>query len=420
MPLRTVFEALTPGGERNLADTLRGERTGGILLLAGAVIGLILANGPMSEWFEELKYTYVGVEPLRLTVEHWAADGLLAIFFFVVGLELTREIQVGELRRMRTAIVPMVGAVGGMAVPALIYVAINASAANGDLNGWAIPTATDIAFAIAVLGLVAPNLPMSVRAFLLTLAVVDDLLAIIVIAVFYSDGVTFTWLALSVLGVALFAVLVRTPAMKSRWLSVVLIPLAFASWFAMYEAGVHATIAGVLLGLVVPARASKGDTDDGHDSVAERLEHRWRPISAGLAVPIFALFTAGVAIEGGLIADALADPVVWGVMLGLVLGKPIGITLATWLLVRFSHASLADGVKWRDIGSVSFLAGIGFTVSLLIGSLAFGEESERTNEVVLAVLVASLVAAVLGAIALRVTGSKAPAGEDEDAPTPSH
>ncbi|TNU75936.1 Na+/H+ antiporter NhaA [Miniimonas arenae] len=415
VPRTPLFSRLTPGAERNLADTLRGERTGGVLLIIGAVLGLVLANGPTSDAFERLSHHHLAVGPVDLSVAHWASDGLLAVFFFVVGLELTREIQVGELRHARTAVVPMVGALGGMLAPAAIYVAINAAAAGGDVSGWAVPTATDIAFAIAVLGLVARSLPTAVRAFLLTLAVVDDLLAILVIAVFYSDGLRFGWLGMAALAVAAFALVVRTRLADGRWLAVVAVPLGLLAWYATLEAGVHATIAGVALGLVVPAVARRSSrprpeasapsaperTDDGRDSLAERLEHGWRPVSAGVAVPVFALFTAGVVIDPSLFGSTLVDPVAWGIFLGLVLGKPLGITGATWLLCRFTRATLAPGVRWREIGAVATLGGIGFTVSLLIGSLAF-EGTHRAEEVVLVVLLASVVAAAIGAVALRL------------------
>lgn len=413
--MNTVFGRLGPGSERNLLDTLRGERVGGILLILGAGLGLALANGPASAWFSSLSHSELSLGPVSLSVSHWAADGLLAIFFFVVGLELTREFQVGELRNVRSAVVPMVGAVGGMLAPALIYLVINLTASGGDPSGWAIPTATDIAFAVAVLGLVAKGLPVAVRAFLLTLAVVDDLLAIIIIAVFFSDGISWGWLAAAAGGVAVFALLVRTRAASDRawWFSLVLIVVGVATWVATLNAGVHATLAGVALGLVVPAvvrtgkthapaGASRASDDDGHGSLAEHFEHRWRPLSAGIAVPIFALFTAGVVIDVDLLSKAMSDPVAWGIVLGLVVGKPLGITAATWLLCRFTRASLSEGVAWKDILSVSFLAGIGFTVSLLIGSLAFGE-SDRGAEVVIAVIAASVLAAALGALALRLT-----------------
>jgi NhaA family Na+:H+ antiporter len=396
---RRLFAALTPGGERNLLDTLRGERAGGILLLAGAVVALVWANSPWSAAYATVSQTVVGPAALHLdlTIAGWATDGLLAIFFFVVGVELKREIVTGELRRIGTAIVPVVAAVGGMAVPALLYVLVNAVAADGAPQGWAVPTATDIAFAVAVLAVVGRSLPSSLRAFLLTLAVVDDLLGIVVIAVFYTDGLHLAWLGASLVAVALFAALVRRrrpgPAGHAG-----LVVLAVAAWALMHASGVHATIAGVLLGLTAPAVARGGE----RESVAERLEHRWRPVSSGFAVPVFALFAAGVTLSGDAIAAAVGDPVAQGVALGLVVGKPLGILAATWLVARFTRASLAQDLHWRDIGAVGLLAGIGFTVSLLIGELAFGAGSPHDEHLKVAILLASTAAAVLGGSALAL------------------
>lgn len=402
----TPFAPPSPGGRRNLLDTLRAERTGGVLLVAAALLGLVLANGPTRTWFAGVAAAELTAGPVTLDVAHWASEGLLAIFFLVVGLELTREIQVGELRRVRTAVVPVVGAIGGMAAPALIYLGVNLLAPGGDPAGWAIPTATDIAFAVAVLALVAPGLPLAIRAFLLTLAVVDDLLAILIIAIGFSDGVSWLWLLGAAAGVALVALLLRSRVAHAPWLAPVLVLVGIGTWVATLNAGLHATLAGVAIGLAVPARTPgrvRGTTatseDDGAGSLAERYEHVWRPISAGLAVPLFALFAAGVRIDPALLGATLRDPVAWGVVLGLVVGKPLGITASTWLLCRFTGASLAPGVTWRAVGSVSCLAGIGFTVSLLIGSLAFGD-GDRTSEVVIAVLAASLLAAGIGAAAL--------------------
>jgi NhaA family Na+:H+ antiporter len=388
---RRLFDALTPGGESNLLDTLRSERTGGVLLLLGTVVALVWANSRWADSYEALGATVVGPASLHLdlTLSEWATDGLLAIFFFVVGLELKREIVVGELREFRTAVVPAVAAVGGMVVPAAVYLAINLPAAGGAPEGWAVPTATDIAFAIAVLGVVGRGLPDSLRAFLLTLAVVDDLLAILVIAVVYSGGV-------------------RGPV---RWLLPV---LALAAWAAMHSSGVHATIAGVALGLVVPALPRPGS----QVSEAEELEHRWRPLSAGVAVPVFALFAAGVPLTAASIASAAADPVAQGVVLGLVVGKPLGIVGATWLVARFTRAGLAPGLRWWDVVGVGVVGGIGFTVSLLVGELAFGAGSEHDEHVKVAVLVGSLMAAVAGAAVLAVRG-RAHRAAVADAPGPS-
>ncbi len=391
----TIFGRLTAGGERNLLDTLRAEKTGGALLLAGAVVALAWASSPWRDGYEAMRGTVVGPAALHLdlTLEHWATDGLLTIFFFVVGLELKREVVAGELRRPATALVPIVAAVGGMAAPALIYVAINAAAADGELRGWAVPTATDIAFAVAVLAVVGRNLPNSLRAFLLTLAVVDDLLAIVVIAVVYSDDISLGWLAASLAACAVFGLLVQR-RVTSPWL---LLPLGLAAWGFMHASGVHATIAGVVLGFTVPALVP-----DDEVSLAERFEHRWRPVSAGVAVPVFALFAAGVALDPAVLGEALRDPVAQGVALGLVLGKPVGIVTATWIAAKVTRLRFSPGVTWADIAGLGLVGGIGFTVSLLIGALAFGEGTARDDHVRAAILVGSLTAAVLGATVLAL------------------
>lgn len=389
-----LFALLSPGSERNLLDTLRTEKAGGLLLLAGAVAALAWANSPWAESYGQVRGTVVGPHALHLdlSLEQWATDGLLTIFFFVVGLELKREMVAGDLRRPATAMVPIVAAVGGMTVPALIYVAVNAASPTGDLAGWAVPTATDIAFAVSVLAVVGRNLPNTLRAFLLTLAVVDDLLAIIVIAIFYGGDVQIPWLLGSFVAAAVFAVLLRR---RLVWWPVLLV-LGLAAWAMMHASGVHATIAGVVLGFCVPALP-----DDGSEvSLAERFEHRWRPISAGFAVPVFALFAAGVTLDPAALGEAARDPVAQGVALGLVLGKPLGIVAATWLAARLGRTDLAPGVGWPDIAGLGLVGGIGFTVSLLIGALAFGEGSERDDHVKAAILVASLVAALLGAAVL--------------------
>ncbi len=388
-----LFARLSAREERSLADILRTETTGGILLLVGAVVALVWANSPASETYANLRELTFGPSAvhLDLSVEKWATDGLLTIFFFVIGLELKREIVDGELRRPATAALPIVAAIGGMAVPALFYVLVNAG--RGDLNGWAVPTATDIAFAVAVLAVVGRSLPSSLRAFLLTLAVVDDLLAILVIAVFYSDSIELTWLGLSALAIVAFGLLTRR-GITTPWL---LLPLGVIAWALMHESGVHATIAGVMLGLVVPGVAR----GEGH-SLAERFEHRWRPVSAGFAVPIFALVAAGVALDPQTLADAVQDPVAQGVVLGLVLGKPIGILGTTWLVSRLTRTPLAEGLGWSDVAAVGAVAGIGFTVSLLIGALAFPEGSQVGEHVRAAVLAASLLAAISGGVLLSL------------------
>jgi NhaA family Na+:H+ antiporter len=380
---------------RFIARVLRTETVGGALLLAGAVVALIWANTAWSQAYEDLRrfVPWPGGEALHLDLDlaHWAGDGLLAIFFFVIGLELKREFVTGELRQPRKAALPVVAAVGGMAVPALIYVLINLGSSEA-LRGWAVPTATDIAFALAVLAVIGSHLPVGLRAFLLTLAVVDDLLAITIIAVFYTDDVTLPALFGSLLPILLFALLVQ----KRRTWWWALIPLAFTAWALMHASGVHATIAGVLLGFAVPAVTRPGE----HTSLAEHLEHRWRPVSAGLAVPVFAFFAAGVTLRGTDLGALATDPIVLGVVAGLVLGKIIGIVGGSYLMHRFTRAQLDDELSWTDLTGVSLLAGIGFTVSLLIGELAFGTGTERDTAVKVGIVAASLIAAVLAAMVL--------------------
>ncbi|SEJ09999.1 Na+/H+ antiporter NhaA [Demequina mangrovi] len=388
-----LFSRLTPSTERTLADVLRTERAGGILLLIGTAAALIFANSPLSDAYTHLSEITIGPHALHLdlTVADWAKDGLLAIFFFVIGLELKREIVAGELRKPATAVVPIVAAIGGMAVPALLYVGVNTFFDGGSLDGWAVPTATDIAFAIAVLAVVGKWLPNALRAFLLTLAVVDDLLAIIIIAVFFSNDLHFEWLGASLACIVIFGLLLRK-GWNSPWL---LFPIAFASWALMHASGVHATIAGVALGLMVPAVARKGE----RTSLAEHWEHVWRPVSAAVAVPVFAFFAAGVAIDAEALSTVAGDPVAHGVIAGLVIGKPLGIVLATWLVATFTNAKLDRGLSWLDVTGMGMLAGIGFTVSLLIGELAF-TDPDRVEAVKLAVLFASVLSAVLGAALL--------------------
>ncbi|NYI42666.1 Na+/H+ antiporter NhaA [Demequina lutea] len=391
---QNLFSRLTPGGERRFAVDLRAENTGAILLLAGAVVALVWVNSPWGNGYHALGHIVVGPAALdlNLSLAQWATDGLLAIFFFVVGLELKREMVDGQLRRPSTAIVPILAAVGGMAAPAAIYALINATSAGGAMAGWAIPVATDIAFAVAVLSIFGRRLPTALRVFLLTLAVVDDFLGIVVIAIFYADDLKFAWLGAAFLTITLFAVLVRRRGMTA-W---VLVPLAIAAWGFMHASGIQATITGVILGFTVPALA-RGDE---RMSLAEHLEHLWRPVSAGLAVPIFALFAAGVSMSPHALANAASDPAAQGVALGLVFGKPIGILLATVLLVKLTGANLDPTVKWLDLFAVAVVAGVGFTVSLLIGELSFDPTSPHSAHVKAAILIGSLTSTALGGILL--------------------
>ena len=378
-----------------VAEILRAESIGGALVIAAALAALVWANTPWASSYDDLRSLTFGPTSLHLdlTLGTWAADGLLAIFFFVAGLELKREFVAGDLHDPRRAALPVAAAVGGMAVPALLYVVINL--ADGDLSGWAVPTATDIAFAVAVLAVISTHLPSGLRTFLLTLAVVDDLLAITVIAVFYTDELRAPYLVLALVPIAAFAALVQRRVSHP----LLLVPLAIAAWALVHESGVHATVSGVLLGFTVPVLDQNRPEAMG---LAERLEHLVRPVSAGLAVPVFAFFAAGVGLGGwdGL-RDALRDPIALGVVVGLVLGKPIGVVAATWLLHTFTRADLDDELAWRDVTGMAMLAGIGFTVSLLIGELAYPPGSPAAEHVKVGVIVGSLVSALLAGVVLR-------------------
>ncbi|MGY1672120.1 Na+/H+ antiporter NhaA [Geodermatophilus sp. SYSU D00710] len=384
-----------------IADILRKETVGGVLLLIGTVIALAWANSPWSAAYEALRDTRVGPASLHLDLSlgTWAADGLLAIFFFVAGLELKREFVGGDLRDPRRAALPVAAAVGGMIVPAVLYTVINLGGGDA-LRGWAIPTATDIAFALAVLAVISTHLPSALRTFLLTLAVVDDLLAITIIAVFYTTSLAAGWLALALVPLAVFGFLVQK-RIRSWWL---LLPLAVLTWVFVHESGVHATVAGVLLAFTVPVVRSEAAGGPGAGpGLAEHLEHRFRPISAGFAVPVFAFFAAGVTVGGlsGLV-ESINDRVTLGIIAGLVVGKVVGIVGASWLVTRFTRAEFADDLGWPDVVGLALLGGIGFTVSLLIGELAFGVGSERDEHVKVGVLLGTLLSALLATIVLRL------------------
>ncbi|WP_186781001.1 Na+/H+ antiporter NhaA [Streptomyces sp. CBG9] len=381
-----------------LADALRTETVGGMLLLAAAVAALIWANTGSGSYASVRDFHFgPAALGLDLSVGHWAADGLLAVFFFVAGVELKRELVAGELRDPRRALLPVVAAVCGMIAPALVYVVVNV-AGGGALTGWAVPTATDIAFALAVLAVIGTSLPSALRAFLLTLAVVDDLFAILIIAVFFTSDLNFLALGGAVAGLALFWLLLRTGI--RGWY--VYVPLAFTIWALLYNSGIHATIAGVAMGLMLRCTTREGEDH----SPGEHVEHLVRPVSAGLAVPLFALFAAGVSVSGEALADIFTRPETLGVVLGLVVGKALGIFGGTWLTARFTRASLSDDLAWPDIFAVAALAGIGFTVSLLIGELAFSDDPVLADEIKASVLVGSLTATLLATVLLRMRNAK--------------
>ncbi|MCY0955237.1 Na+/H+ antiporter NhaA [Streptomyces sp. H27-S2] len=390
---RIVF-GLMPWPERQaIASALRTETVGGLVLLAAAVIALIWANTPFSHVYEAIRDFHFGIPALGLdlSVGHWTADGLLAVFFLVAGIELKRELVVGELRTPATAALPVIAAVCGMAVPAALY-ALTAGLGGGSLDGWAVPMATDIAFALAVLAVISTHLPSALRAFLLTLAVVDDLGAILIIAVFFTSDLNLWALGGAFAGLAVFYLLQRYRVRGWWWY----VPLGIAIWALMYNGGVHATVAGVAMGLILRTTRDKGE----NASPAARVSHLVHPISAGVAVPLFALFAAGVSISGPALAAVFTSPEPLGVVIGLVVGKILGIFLGTYLAARFTKAELNPDLAWADVLGLSVLAGIGFTVALLIGELAF-PGAVVGEHVKAAVLVASLTAAVLAAVLLR-------------------
>lgn len=388
---------------RGVRESARSDAFGGALLLGATVLALVLANSPAVGGYEAVRDFSFGPASLHLdlTLGQWAADGLLAIFFFVVGLELKEEFVAGKLRDPRQAAVPIAAAVGGVVVPALIFTAITMSSGDDAAQGWAIPTATDIAFAVAVLAVVGRFLPPALRIFLLTLAIVDDLIAITIIALFYSQGLHVQWLVLALLPLAVFAVLVQR-GVRAWWL---LIPLGVLTWALVHAGGIHATVAGVLIGFTVPVLATKRASvkvavEDGepvYDGLAAHFADRWGIVSTLVAVPVFAFFTAGVTI-GGLqgLQSALSDPVTLGIMAGLVLGKPIGIIATSFAVTRLPVFNLDPTLRWNDLVGASLLAGIGFTVSLLIGELAFVDTDVAEEHVKIGVLLGSFIAALLG------------------------
>ncbi|MGW6687445.1 Na+/H+ antiporter NhaA [Streptomyces sp. NPDC054961] len=399
-PRRKFLGLLSLPERRFVADALRAETVGGVLLLTAAIAALVWANVPaIAGSYESVRSFHIGPASLGLdlSLQHWAADGLLAIFFFVAGIELKRELVAGDLRDARAAALPVIAAVCGMAVPALVYVLVNVLG-NGSTDGWAVPTATDIAFALAVLAVLGTSLPSALRAFLLTLAVVDDLFAIMIIAVFFTSDINFLALGGAFAGLVLFWFLLRLNV--HGWY--IYIPLALVIWGLMYNSGVHSTIAGVAMGLMLRCHRVEGE----QQSPGEHIEHLVRPVSAGLAVPLFALFSAGVALTYQSIGQVFTRPETLGVVLGLVVGKTVGIFGGTWLAARFTKAELNDDLAWPDVFAVASLAGIGFTVSLLIGELAFADDPVLTDEVKAAVLIGSLIAAVLAGILLKMRNRK--------------
>ena len=404
---------------RPLRDFLHTESAGGIVLVAATVVALIWANSPWKASYVDLWATHLdislGSHSLDLTLREWINDGLMALFFFVVGLEIKRELVEGELREPRRAALPAIAALGGMLVPAAVYLAINV---GGDaVDGWGIPMATDIAMAVGVLSLLGSRVAPSLKLFLLALAIVDDIGAILVIAVFYSDDIHYDALIVAVVMAIAVIVLRRL----NVWYTPLYAVLGVSMWVFLHESGIHATIVGVVLGIMAPVRPIRQrelvDADKLRDistpetaretvilaresvSTVEWLEHMLHPWTSFVIVPLFALANAGVLLNADIVGDALGARVTWGVVTGLVIGKLVGISAFTWLAVKLRIGTLPDGVSWASIIGVAALAGIGFTVSIFIAGLAF-DGPVLAEQAKIGILFASVIAGLLGALLL--------------------
>ena len=384
-----------------LRDFLQRESTGGLLILAASALGLITANSPLADQYFSALDTRLSIGAdwylIDLTVLKVINYLLMSIFFFVVGLEIKRELTSGHLASFKKAMLPFVAAIGGMAVPALIYLAIAGRVAPG---GWGVPVATDIALAVGLLAMLGPSVAASLRSFLLALAVIDDIGAILIIAFVYSTGIKFSWLAATAVCIAMIALL-----KKAGVASVLIYSLfAFTLWFSFYKTGVHPTLAGVILGLMTPNILRRGtkveDVEDGTLSVIEWLEHKFHPLSTFLVVPIFAFANTGVVITVESIKGASQSLIAWGIFFGLVIGKPLGVLIASLVAKRLKAAEFPEGVNKSSLLATGSAAGIGFTVAIFIADLAFND-AQTQDIAVLAVIVASVVSALLSIILFR-------------------
>ncbi|MEU1721237.1 Na+/H+ antiporter NhaA [Nonomuraea sp. NPDC005692] len=384
-----------------IITALRSDAVGGVLLIVAALTALAWANSSLAGSYEALRTWSFGPEwlGLRLSAQAWAADGLLAVFFFIVGNELKQELVHGELRDPRRAALPVVAALGGVVVPALLFLAVNAAAPGEAARGWGVPMATDIAFALAVLAVVGRGLPAPLRTFLLTLATVDDVCAVVVIAVGYTSGLNLAALAGAAAALCVWAYLQhgrgRAVTAVRRALPAWLLygPLAVLIWALVHACGVHATIAGVAMGLLIRTRPHAGEPEPP----SQRAEHVLRPFCAGVVLPVFALLSAGISLSGA--GGFWAGTVTWGVLAGLLAGKPLGIVGAAWLTARLTSAHLNPRLGWSDIAGVGVLGGIGFTVSLLIAELSYTGPAYLTQAKG-AILLATAAASVLAALIL--------------------
>ena len=392
--LRRVPGRLSAAERAKLVEALRTETVGGLLLIAATAVALVWANSPWRHAYEHLTELRLGPAALHLdlTLDQWAQDGLLAVFFFVAGIELKRELTVGELRDPAAAALPVVAAFSGVLLPIGVFFAI-AGGHPGAGHAWGIPTATDIAFALAVLAVIDTHLPSSLRAFLLTLAVVDDLIAIVIIAVFYSSTIKPVPLIAAIVLLTAYYLLQHF-RVKGWWLY---LPLAAAIWATVHASGIHATVAGVAMGLLMRVAPDPGE----HETPGERAEHLARPFSAGLAVPVFALMAAGITVDGESLRQAVSSRVPLAVIAAMLAGKSVGVVGGAYLTAKLTRAQLSEDLAWSDLFGVAVLAGVGFTVSLLISSLAFAPGSAQENAAKTAVLIGSLLAAGAAAALLR-------------------
>jgi NhaA family Na+:H+ antiporter len=389
-----------------LRDFLHRESTGGLLILVASALGLITANSPLSDtYFSALDFRLsIGSDwsLIDLTVLKVINYLLMSVFFFVVGLEIKRELTSGHLASFKKAMLPFVAAIGGMAVPALIYLAIAGNVAPG---GWGVPVATDIALAVGLLALLGPSVAASLRSFLLALAVIDDIGAILIIAFVYSTGIKFSWLAAAAICIGVIAVLKKTGVESALAYSV----LAFTLWFSFYKTGVHPTLAGVILGLMTPNILHRGtkveDIEDGSVSVIEWLEHKFHPMSTFFVVPVFAFANTGVVVNSESIKDASQSVIAWGIFFGLVIGKPLGILIASLVAARLKVAELPDDVNKSSLFATGNAAGIGFTVAIFIANLAF-DDAQTQDIAVLAVIVASIVSGLLSIMLFRTLAKR--------------
>jgi len=389
-----------------LRDFLGRESTSGVIVLVAAGLGLITANSPLSErYFSVLDFDIAvryGWFLLDFSVLKIINYLLMSIFFFVVGLEIKRELTSGHLATLKKAMLPFVAAIGGMAFPALIYLAIAGQVAPA---GWGVPVATDIALAVGLLTMIGPSVAASLRSFLLALAVIDDIGAILIIAFVYSTGINFSWLVAALLSIAFIAIL-----KKARVSSMIVYSLlAFTLWFSLYKTGVHPTLAGVILGLLTPniarQQSNLDDIEDGSVSVIEWLEHKFHPVSTFIVVPVFAFANTGVVITSESIKTASQSLIAWGIFFGLVIGKPLGVLFASLLAKRINIADLPEGVTKSSLVATGSAAGIGFTVAIFIANLAF-KDSQIQDIAVLAVIVASIVSALLSLLLFKTIARK--------------